>query len=605
MLNDKKFAPAPYVAFHAFRNDLNAGDEIVVPKIGQSPKHFGEYFHQRKLLITEQMLSVWQEISVDRENSLKRVLSGPMGVGKSYLALFLAAKAYAERWPVLYIADAAELDQDTSESTAKVICKYFLALNKDILTAAELELLVQGANVSTPIANAAAGTILGELLKQVDRKTLLVVDEHSALFKDYPVPTRLPILAPLKILTWWGENYNGVRVILTGTAHAKFERVHMENAQMLFWVIFVGPLSDNVFDKLLDMHSLLKMASIKEEIKKVTNCVPRELIYLDAYFRHYPPNDPIFTNVNVFKDIVSDFLKNRTDQLLGIAQTYYDNLEDNEKIRYRRALASMFLPSSTGVEFEWKFLDLGLVYRFKDPLHHTHYLPLCPSAQKALLEMYLTFDLPQNVENQLRIGKLNGDQFESALFNRLLCRPNTVTLFNATDLNSRSIAPVKIVFEDYGMIKSRCLSLGRGYDKVLGRGYERYPRFDYMLGPMFIQVSISDFTTHNSKESADIKNAFTRPMRTLAGLTDEQIAGRNQIEMYLDEMFGRGHIAAIDSTTHQFVVTDINGAPVHGFRIVYIRGSPGAPNHSMKVREFPDVAHVTLEEVKAQLFPGL
>ncbi|RUS14764.1 hypothetical protein BC938DRAFT_477229, partial [Jimgerdemannia flammicorona] len=98
MLNDKKFAPAPYAAFHAFRNDLNAGDEIVVPKLGQSPKYFGEYFHQRKLLITEQMLSVWQEISVDRENSLKRVLSGPMGVGKSYLALFLAAKAYAERW---------------------------------------------------------------------------------------------------------------------------------------------------------------------------------------------------------------------------------------------------------------------------------------------------------------------------------------------------------------------------------------------------------------------------------------------------------------------------------------------------------------------------
>jgi len=44
------------------------------------------------------------------QRSSKRVLSGPMDVGKSYLALFLAVKAFAENWPVFYIADACVLN---------------------------------------------------------------------------------------------------------------------------------------------------------------------------------------------------------------------------------------------------------------------------------------------------------------------------------------------------------------------------------------------------------------------------------------------------------------------------------------------------------------
>jgi hypothetical protein len=257
MLNDNEFAPAPRSDFHALLNDLNAGDEIVIPKLGQDPKHFGEYFHERKLLVTEQMLSIWKDIVAEREHSFKRVLSGPMGVGKSYLALFLVAKAYAEGWPVLYIADAAELDKRTEWEAAEAICKYFLEINKDILTTTELARLVRYAIDDATVAVAAAEAILGVLLQQTSRKTLFVVDEHGALFKDNPVPVRLPFLAPLKSLTSWGEARKGARVIFTGTAHAKYEKVYMENGQSVWWVIYVGPLSDGVFDKLLGIHPLL------------------------------------------------------------------------------------------------------------------------------------------------------------------------------------------------------------------------------------------------------------------------------------------------------------------------------------------------------------
>ena len=64
-----------------------------------------------------------------------------------------------------------------------------------------------------------------------------------------------------------------------------------------------------------------------------------------------------------------------------------------------------------------------------------------------------------------------------------------------------------------------------------------------------------------------------------------------------------GHSAKIDPQ-NKFVVTR-NGKRVPGFRIVYIQGSPGTPNHSGKVREFPDVAHVAFEEIKSRLFPNI
>ncbi|KAF9537359.1 hypothetical protein EC957_008399 [Mortierella hygrophila] len=45
-----------------------------------------------------------------------------------------------------------------------------------------------------------------------------------------------------------------------------------------------------------------------------------------------------------------------------------------------------------------------------------------------------------------------------------------------------------------------------------------------------------------------------------------------------------------------FVVTK-NGAKVPGFRIVYIHGSPGKPSHRDLVKKFPDVRHISFEEM--------
>ncbi|CAG8621823.1 12750_t:CDS:2 [Ambispora gerdemannii] len=515
MLASEKFVPDNRIDFqNAFQN-LSARQSITLPHLGQEPKHFAKGYQGKALLVTGQMIDIWDKLSADSDHSIKRVLSGPMGVGKSYITYFLAAKAYAEGWLMLYIADAAELSLNTSEEAGMVICKYFLALNKDILTGAELELLVENENIDYS-SSKVAGKILENLLKQVDRKTLLIIDEHGVLFEKDPVPERLHILKPLMNLTFWAEHYKGVRIILTGTAHAKYEMIYMKNGQSKWWMIYVAPLENNVFDMLLQMHPLLSKQGIKEEAIKVTNCMPRELMYLVDYVSELDPNT---TDVNDFQEVLKNFENEWIDQLLIIVQSYYNSLQKSEKIRYYDSLTSMFLPSKPIVQFEWTFLDLGLIYRYMEH-KEIHYFPLCPSAQKALLKI--------NV--------------------------------------------VMLQFDDYAIIKPSGLSLGPGFDKV----------------------SVSDFVTHNSKPSTNIRQAF-EVMSAQAGISQMQINGRNQIEMYLDEMYGPGHSAEIDSR-NKFVVTQ-NGRHVPGFHIVYIRGSPGIPKHPRKVHEFPDVAHVTFEEI--------
>src|SRR4051794_1884294 len=172
------------------------------------------------------MVEIWDMLSKEQKSAMKRVLSGPMGVGKSFITYFLASKAYAENWLILYIADAADLDVETSLKAGEVICRYFLALNKDILTATELKTLVKHVDADQSRAEVFVAEEILDMLKISGRKTLLIVDEHGALFEKNPVPLRLPVLGPLMHLNYWGEINKNVHVIFTGTA--KYEWKYMK-----------------------------------------------------------------------------------------------------------------------------------------------------------------------------------------------------------------------------------------------------------------------------------------------------------------------------------------------------------------------------------------
>lgn len=221
-------------------------------------------YQELSFFITEQMAEMWRLLSSDSDRPIRRVLSGLMGVGKSYLALFLAAKAYAEGWLILYVSDADELALKNDVSIAMAICARFPALNKDILTVTNYEQMTVWHPIEPKdVFDCAANSILKDLLQQRETKTLSVIDEHGALFEqDPPVPKRHPILNPLMQLAAWREDSGGARVVLTGTAHAKFESQYVKS-DMWIWLEFVTPLSDTVFDRLLHMDAILSREAIK------------------------------------------------------------------------------------------------------------------------------------------------------------------------------------------------------------------------------------------------------------------------------------------------------------------------------------------------------
>ncbi|CAB4441112.1 unnamed protein product [Rhizophagus irregularis] len=98
MLASEEFKPAPRNEFEKLLKDVQFGQNIILLSLGQEPKHYGEGYQGRSFLIMDQMIEIWNMLASDSNRLIKRVSSGPMGVGKSYLALFLAAKTYAEGW---------------------------------------------------------------------------------------------------------------------------------------------------------------------------------------------------------------------------------------------------------------------------------------------------------------------------------------------------------------------------------------------------------------------------------------------------------------------------------------------------------------------------
>ncbi|KAH7057940.1 hypothetical protein BKA57DRAFT_499820 [Linnemannia elongata] len=564
ILASTEFVPDPRAAFDHLKGDLRAGDKITIPSMGQVPKNFGLHGQGHGLFVTEQMLEIWEDMRGDQEFTYRRVLSGPMGVGKSYLSYFLAARAYAEGWIILYMADAGLLNTEYEDELALDIVKRFLALNKDILTGAELGMLVNEYSGTRNISKNALSVMFDSLLKSRDRKTLLLVDEHRKLFEQEPyVPDKFKLLVPLQSYHWWGEEPKGSRVVFTGTSHAKYEMNVLEDCYRQTSVVFVGPLSRHVFSKLLDTYPRLAAPVIREEVTTITNCVPQELVYLSAAVEYLP--DPITMN-----DLQQE-VERRTKDFLVTAKTYYKSRTPFRIYGFYKALLETFLGCTSIFNFESDFLDLGLIYRSKDVgRFRTQHRILCRPAQRALLELFKTLPLPKDTKRRIYDGSLSRDDLETALCHQLICTTKPIVL-NATDLNGSSPTTIALNFSHCDTLQIGRTTLGSVHQSVLTRVYKGYPQFDFVLGPLFIQTSISDFEHHNT-DSADLSKAFN--------VRDND--GTNQIEHCLNNLFGPGHSARIED--NRFVVTK-DGVPVPGFRVVYIRGSPEShsPNSQLVV----------------------
>ncbi|KAF9194000.1 hypothetical protein BGZ49_003228, partial [Haplosporangium sp. Z 27] len=387
ILKGDNLKPATRSQFDHLKKNLQPGNQIEIPSLGQAPKDFGTY--ASSFLITDQMLELWNEISSEQKTTYRRVLSGPTGVGKSYLSFFLAARAYAENWLILYIADAGDLVTEKSADSYKIVIKYFLAMNSDILTAAELEELTCEYNGERDIWSTAIGPLF-EMLKQKSRKTLTIIDEHGKLFRTKePIPDKFVSLKYLSKFAEWKDDNKGSRLILTGTAHAKYEMEYMEPSFRSTSIMYVGPLSKDMFKNLWKIYPRLHQLDF-EEVVKFTNCVPRELIHLAKKVDDFPGVPA--------EEILEKHSAERVDEFLAIAENYYQENTELKKSSFYNMLLKTFLGGSSSCAFEWKFIDLGLVYRRRDPISsEVTYHILCLPAQKALLELLKSMPIQEDI----------------------------------------------------------------------------------------------------------------------------------------------------------------------------------------------------------------
>ncbi|KAF9201061.1 hypothetical protein BGZ49_008715, partial [Haplosporangium sp. Z 27] len=156
--------PAPRETFSYLEGNLQAGDYIEIPFIGQYPERFVPYG---------------------------------------------AAMGYAEGFLTLNITEAIDLYVSVERSTHDVL-ERFLGMNKDILTAAELGRIVD--DVELPLSTRAIKVIF-EMLKSKDRKTLFLVNGYDQFlaYESYGLDKH-ELLDHLSGFDKWSVDYKGASV---------------------------------------------------------------------------------------------------------------------------------------------------------------------------------------------------------------------------------------------------------------------------------------------------------------------------------------------------------------------------------------------------------
>ncbi|KAF9413981.1 hypothetical protein BGZ76_004945, partial [Entomortierella beljakovae] len=346
------------------------------------------------------------------------------------------------------------------------------------------------------------------------------------------------------------------------------------------------------------------------------------------------------------KDIqqcISAFKVVRSTELYGLAKTYFTDLNDDQQVEQSKALFTMFqsisyrsLNPSNNVFVETKFMDLNLIYRSRvrgDIIYDF----LCPAAKEALLEHYRTIPLPKGKLRALENGRGTDDDFEEVFF-RYVMWFREFSL-KTTDLAGNLKTQINIKATDFDIMTT---PPSKARENTFRQLPKFYARFDFVYNRTFFQLSTSDFCTHDT-ESKEIKKAFepVRPPKiadaqdngessrnagqkikgagsseddstinpkkkrqNAKNVEEEVIEMRNQIEIYLDAVYGGHHDVKINPDTNRFEAK-WNGVALDDFKIAYVCGPPGRPNHPKLLAKYPDLLYVSFDELRRSLFRDL
>ncbi|KAF9991528.1 hypothetical protein BGZ80_009060, partial [Entomortierella chlamydospora] len=125
---------------------------------------------------------------------------------------------------------------------------------------------------------------------------------------------------------------------------------------------------------------------------------------------------------------------------------YFLGLHEVSKHKFYNALLKTFLGNTSTADFEWDFVDLGLIYRLKGDLNSTKNRILCPPVQKALLKVFMDMPLTKDIMDRANLGNISGQELEQALLVQFITSNKPIVL-TATDLVNANPTPVTFNFE--------------------------------------------------------------------------------------------------------------------------------------------------------------
>ncbi len=282
-----------YASRAAFSNAL--GEAVVGSLIdladlslGTDPKHFAA----ANFIWTSQVDKFWNEVqghvqAQKPRQAAKLIASGPPGMGKSYIAWGLAAKAFASGYAVFYLADSPNWFKenwfDGELTSADRLCsmtKLLFDFNWDIISSSDDHLGFvhqHGQNWSFKL-----------LYKLFNRlRCVILLDEHGKLYKeakkslsdlDFSQFERF-----FRLQEW--DAYPQVSIVVSGSTQSLYEIDYLKNGCQ-GWRRLVLPLRPDEAQVLcaeLKLDSDEIKDAIGHSIEELTNFVPREIRTLSDY----------------------------------------------------------------------------------------------------------------------------------------------------------------------------------------------------------------------------------------------------------------------------------------------------------------------------------
>ena len=399
VFDDAGAAVPAWLDFSAFSHQLQASFGL--------PKDLDLRY---RLLWTAQTQARWEELAVPPSGFDFRgqILAGPSGIGKSHILFLLAARSFAMGMPTLFVPDAgvlvtsavASAEAHPSIAMSVVISKRllatFLAHNADVVS-------------STPRGLSAS---LMQLLSL--NKAVVIIDEHGHAYDELEKLSRthpslcaspaatFPLLMPNSYL----GNYN-TRTVLGGSNQANFEL--SLNGTYLKFMRFVVPPSVAegrlLWEDLVTRVGVAQPRAFDDDIVRVTNCVPRELVHLSVEAK------------------LADYIANRRSAMGVHLTRMADRLETGtSRASMVRTLDDLFRVSTMAMGIEdYSFLDLGFVYRRGGGGRgRLTAVPLCLPATLALLGLWEA--VSESAAARLASVKVDGGRFVEFVWGALLVR---------------------------------------------------------------------------------------------------------------------------------------------------------------------------------------